>query len=186
MSPARPTRRSGFSLVELMVVIAILVILAGLIAPNVAGLKRDTRVKAGADSLRGRISEARGQAMEDGRAYRMSVSADGKRLRLAPDVADYSSLEPQTSDIDPDAPLVIEEAFPEGVTVQPMLGDGQQPEIDGSDWIRVATFLPDGTCREDAVVIELREPGVYPILVRLRGLTGAASTQPQRGTGAVR
>ena len=186
MSPARPTRRSGFSLIELLVVIAVLVILGGLIAPSVAGLKRDTRVKAGADTLRGRISEARGQAMEDGRAYRMSVSEDGKRLRVAPDVANYASLEPQTNDADPDAPLVVEEAFPDTVTVQPMPGDGMQPEADGSGWIRVATFLPDGTCREDAVVIELREPGVYPILVRLRGLTGAASTQPQRGTGAIR
>jgi type II secretory pathway pseudopilin PulG len=181
VTAARAARRAAFSLVEVQVVIAILIILAGLIAPNVAGLKRDSRVKAGADTLRGRMSEARGQAMGHGRPYRMSLSEDGRRLRVAPDVPGYAQLEPTTSDADTDAPLVVEESFPDTVTALPLLGDDQAAVVDDSGWVRVATFLPDGTCREDSVVIELREPGVYPIQVRLRGLTGAVTTQPVRG-----
>ena len=47
----------------------------------------------------------------------------------------------------------------------------------GSDgWQRVATFLPDGTCREEGVEIRVEEKGVQPLTIRLRGITGSSIT----------
>jgi prepilin-type N-terminal cleavage/methylation domain-containing protein len=171
MTAAR-RRRSGFSLIEVLCVVAVLTTLAALIAPNVMGTKRDSRVRAGADTLRGRIADARGQAMEDGRAYRLAVSQDGKRVRVAPDNSGFAAM-------DDELPYVYEEELPPDVVAELLSGDGQPLEVDEAGWVRVATFLPDGTCREDLAQVRLREPGVYTLVVRVRGLTGASSVEKE-------
>ena len=52
------------------------------------------------------------------------------------------------------------------------------PERDGSGWTTVATFLPDGPCREANVLVEVREKNYPPIRVRIRGVTGATKLLP--------
>jgi len=171
----RRSRRSGYSLLELLAVLAILITLGGLIAPTFTSLAGDTKVKAGADLIRGRIADAKAAAMKDGRAYRVAISEDGTRVRVSPDEVAYA-LAPATEDDEDDmGPLVIEDDLPTNVTVVPQLSDGSQAVVDQSGWIRVLTCLPDGTCREDLAILEVREPGTHSMVVRVRGLTGASS-----------
>lgn len=168
-------RRSGYTLVELLAVIAILITLGGLIAPTFSTLSGDTKVKAGADLVRGRIADAKAAAMKEGRAYRVAISADGTRVRVSPDEVAYA-LAPATEDGEDDmGPLVVEDDLPKDVTIAPQLSDGSQAVVDQSGWIRVLTCLPDGTCREDIAILEVREPGTHSMVVRVRGLTGASS-----------
>jgi Tfp pilus assembly protein FimT len=177
MTASRPRRcrRSGYTLLELLAVIAILITLGGLIAPTFSTLAGDTKVKAGADLIRGRIADAKAAAMQEGRAYRVAISEDGTRVRVSPDEVAFA-LAPATGDDDDDmGPLVVEDDLPTNVTAVPQLAEGSQPVIDQGGWVRVLTFLPDGTCREDIAIIEVREPGTHSMVVRVRGLTGASS-----------
>ncbi len=174
-SRPRRSRRSGYTLLELLAVIAILITLGGLIAPTFTSLAGDTKVKAGADLIRGRIADAKAAAMKEGRAYRVAISQDGTRVRVSPDEVAYA-LAPVTEEEEDDmGPLVVEDDLPTNVTVVPQLSDESQAVVDQSGWIRVLTVLPDGTCREDVAILEVREPGTHSMVVRVRGLTGASS-----------
>jgi prepilin-type N-terminal cleavage/methylation domain-containing protein len=175
MTVARPsTRRRGYTIIELLVVMAALLVLGALALPTLFGMKGDTRSKAAADMLRARMNEARAKAMEDGTPYRLAVSGDLKRLRLAPDTFEATGVNPTAGD-DATAPTVREDDLPDGVTAQMLLDENEQSMQDQAGWVRVATFLPDGTCREDTVEVEIKEPGTAPFIVKLRGLTGAVS-----------
>lgn len=55
----RPLREHGFSLVELTVVVAIVVILSAIATPQVLGLVYQSRVRGAADSLAGLVQQAR-------------------------------------------------------------------------------------------------------------------------------
>ena len=169
-----PRSRAGYTLMEVLVVLAILIILAAILAPTFNSFSRDTKVKAATDTIMARIADARASAIERGLPYRLALSEDGMHIRIAPDDQAYANHTVMSDD--EDNPLVAEADFPKDVTVQQIMDDEFQAVTDQAGWTRVATFLPDGTCREDLAVLQVREPGVYTILIRIRGLTGAATT----------
>src|SRR5438309_1275859 len=82
--------RSGVTLLELMVVLALLIILAAATLPSFAGLKGNADQKAAADTLRARIADTRGLAMAEATTYRLAVHRDGNRLRIAPDDTNFA------------------------------------------------------------------------------------------------
>jgi Tfp pilus assembly protein FimT len=165
---------------ELLAVLAILTLVGGVIAPTLGLIGGDTRQKAGVDAVQARLADARAAAIEQGRVYRVSVSEDGTRVRVAPD---DDQTEQQADNPDDARPFVFEDPLPEKITALPVQGDETQMVADQSGWVRLATFLPDGTCREDSVLIEVREDGGRPMTLRLRGLTGSVSvsTEPAGG-----
>ena len=179
----RKTRRAGYSLLEVLLVLAILIALGGILAPMMTTFSRDTKVKAASDAIMGRIADARASAIERGMPYRLAISEDGQHVRIAPDDQSFAS-QAATTDED-EGPLVAEEMLPTDVLVSQVLDDSSTPTVtDQAGWHRIATFLPDGTCREDLATIQVKEPGVYPILIRIRGLTGSATltSGTQQGT----
>lgn len=186
MTSARTStrRRRGYTILELLVVVATLLILGSVAVPSIFGLQGDTRSKAAADLIRSRMNDARAKAMEDGRPYRLALSSDFLHLRLAPD-ATGSAAAPQGND-DGTGDVVLEDNLPEGVTAQVLLSQDEQSTQDQAGWIRVATFLPDGTCKEDSIEVETVETGVTPFVIRLRGLTGAVSVARGGKQGANR
>jgi prepilin-type N-terminal cleavage/methylation domain-containing protein len=181
MTAAR--RRPGYTLLELLTVIGILVVIGGIAAPTITAIGGDTKVKAGADAVRARMAEARAAAIEEGRAYRVAVSQDGTHIRVAPDDQDFAN-QATTTDDDNKGPLVAEDSLPQNVTAVPIPDEGAQPVVDQSGWVRVVTFLPDGTCREASAVLEVREPGSHSLVLRVRGLTGATSVTTAQPGGA--
>jgi prepilin-type N-terminal cleavage/methylation domain-containing protein len=171
----RPERR-GYTVLELMVVLALLVILGAAIIPSIAGISGNVRQKAGADLVRARLADARAKAMEDARAYRVALTDDGTRIRVAPDGLDYATTPPD------DPP-----SYQSKVTEDPIdkasahiLVDSEDavPERDAAGWSTVATFLPDGTCREANVTVEVREKTFPPIRIQIRGVTGSTRLLP--------
>jgi len=172
----RRTRRAGVSLVEVMVTMAVLVAIGGILAPTLRTMGRDSKSKAGIDTLRGRIADARGAAVEDGRPYRLAVSSDGKRVRVSPDERAFVNVA-ANADEDDSGPLIAESTMPPDVTATTQHDDGSQATADEAGWVRVATFQPDGTCLEDSATVKVSEPGARPITLRIRGLTGSATTE---------
>ncbi|MDB5307513.1 MAG: hypothetical protein JWO38_1715 [Gemmataceae bacterium] len=177
--------RSGFTLLELLAVLAVLLILAAVTIPSLSGLKGNAQQKAAADLVRARIADARGRAMEYGTAYRLAVSRDGTKLRIAPDVTEFG-------DLPADDPPTGASKVSEDKLDKASAGLGVDPEADpaadqspdtGSGWVKIATFLPDGTCREDRVLIEVHETSFPPIRISLRGVTGGSRVLHETGQG---
>ena len=69
--------RNGFSLIELMVVVAIVAILAGLAAPSFTELLRNNRLAAASSALQVSLSLARSEAVKRGSDARVTVAANG-------------------------------------------------------------------------------------------------------------
>jgi prepilin-type N-terminal cleavage/methylation domain-containing protein len=176
--------RHGYTLMELLAVVAILTALGGILVPTLSGFGGDTKVKAGADAVRARLSEARAAAIEQGRPYRVAVSEDGTRVRVAPDELGFADFEPLGEE-GTTGPVIVEDALPDTVTAVPVFDEGAQAVVDEDGWVRVVTFLPDGTCREATAAVEVREPGVHAMLIRVRGLTGAATVISVPAGGAL-
>jgi prepilin-type N-terminal cleavage/methylation domain-containing protein len=158
-------RRKGFTLIELVVVMACLIILGAILIPTVMGIQGDSLRTAGVDTVRARMADARASAMGDAIPYRLSVSSDGTQLR-----------------VDADDPASVEEGIkihrstetlPNGITVKVASEDGVQAVTDAEGWTKIATFLHDGTCREDVVEVIIQEPNSSPRILQIRGLTGA-------------
>lgn len=168
----RRTRRQGYTLLELLAVMAALLVLGVMLLPTLSSLRGNTNLKAGADILRGLLAEARAKAIEDGRNYKISFSADGRTIRIEPDVTAAAD---GTSNPD-ERPVVRQEDLPTGVTISILEDDS--PVTDGTGVLRVATLLPDGTCREDSVLVQVNETGLAPLTLRIRGLTGNVTTVP--------
>src|SRR5215831_16602595 len=83
--------RRGFTLFEIILVMAVLVILAGLSYPSLENMYGYYRVQAAADTLRGNWAEARTRAMEEGRPYRFAAVLGKGNFRVAPDGAEFWS-----------------------------------------------------------------------------------------------
>lgn len=179
--------RPAFTLMELLLVLAVLIILAAVVFPSFSGLRGNADQKAAVDQVRGRIADARGLAMQEGVPYRLAVHQDGSKLRLAPDVPEFGQL-PTSSVVTSSAKAVETKLEKATVKVVADTDSGDQRTADGSGWITVGTFLADGTCREDDAMIEVRETGSdIPIRIRLRGVTGSARVlRPDEGTGGMK
>ena len=180
-----PQARPGLTLIELMLVLTLLIILAAAILPSFSAIQGNSHQKAGADLLRGRIADARGLAMEHGVPYRLAVHTDGKRIRLAPDTTDFAETGVAT-DMSATVTAIEQKLDREGKVTAAVTVDAEdaQPVVDGAGWETVATFLPDGTCREDNVILEIHETNFPAIRIRIRGVTGSTRVIPANtGTG---
>ncbi len=168
MTRRHPHARAGYTILELVVVMVIVLILAAIVGPSLVGFWSNNRTKAAVDTVTARLSDARGAAISQGRAYRVSASPDGRMVRVSPDESEPTE---QLTSEEPVTDVWQQDTLPTGVVLTPtILGEVSAADADG--WTTLVTFLPDGTCREAASEFELAEPNVTPQVVRVRGLTG--------------
>src|SRR5437773_1509068 len=88
MKACKRSTRRGFTILELVAVLTVIVILGAALLPTLSGSRGDTRTKAGADVVQSYIAKARAKAIEDGRPYRLAFSANGTQVQITPDVDD--------------------------------------------------------------------------------------------------
>ena len=177
-------RRRGYTLLEVMIVCAILAVVATLTYPSLRGMYPYFKLQGGADAVRAAWAHARSRAIEEGRPYRFSLDDRGTHFRVAPDREDYwaGGSRPEG---DPDGHgLILEQALPAGVR---MAANGEAPSLDGSEsdrenapssgnWIPTATFLPDGTAKQDVRLL-MQIKGARGNQLHLRALTGTVLVQ---------
>lgn len=192
--------RSGFTIVELLLALAILVTLAALVVPSFSAVLADRQLSRAGDQLRVEMMQARLVAMRTGRTYLLELKPGSYELRLRPwvDMNDMTETLDQTGgsaalltggnliggtmqEIDLSAETK-ESKLPEDtqtaeVRVQSsprsFLIDSQVQAEAGEGWGQPILFYPDGTSSTAAVT--LSSPGVGRVVVLLRGLTGEAS-----------
>ncbi len=169
--------RRGYTLLEVMLVLALILIVAAMSMPSMDAMLSSNNVSAARDMVRARWAEMRSRAMEEGRPYRFAVTENTGKFRVAPDDAAYWGSDSTGQGAD-DAPLIVEGELPPGVlfttSESAFLGLGDAPSP-GPDWgLTVATYLSNGTARDDAEVY-FGKAGQRVVGLRLRGLTGAVT-----------
>ncbi|MBI1917871.1 MAG: prepilin-type N-terminal cleavage/methylation domain-containing protein [Planctomycetes bacterium] len=184
--------RRGFTLLELILVLALVVILASLVYPSFSAMQRAYRVEGAADGAKAGMLTARAQAIEEGRPYRFAVVPGKGNFRVAPDSPDFwGGGAPPTAAEGTAAPLILEDSLPQGTS----FSDGgptregetalEPGAVSPSMWKAVAIFLPDGSARvpdgtDDSlptVDLSVATEGTRPLVVTLRLLTGTVTVR---------
>jgi len=169
----RRIRRPGFTLIEVLLVVVVIVALGAVAYPTFSAMYGDVRVKAAADEVRGAWTEARAHAIEDGRAYRFAIQPGTGKYRVAPDADGFWDGSGGGQSDGEAAPFTQEGDLPNGI-----LFDAGTDLPESGGWSTVVVFNPDGGCNAD-VEIALKEDDDDggPIVVRARAMTGAVTVR---------
>ncbi|OYP31104.1 Tfp pilus assembly protein FimT/FimU [Rhodopirellula sp. MGV] len=188
--------RAGFTLLELLLVLAIMSILASVAIPQVAWLLGDRRVVRGAKIVREELMLARIDAMRQGRTMMIDAMLEGGTFRIRPYVSMADSVnavdqtgsqsallngadQGQFTTVLQDPSDTREVALPEGITVQSVAVvaaaralEVQQANLgqQAGGYSQPVLFYPDGTTSTAAITLAHPEHG--QITVKLRGITG--------------
>ena len=198
-----PSRR-GYTLFEMVIVVALIVLLSGLAIPSIESMYADYKLQSAVDQVGGKWALARTRAVTDGRPYRFSVGPGGDSFRVAPDDSQFWGGDAPPAADGTVTPLVVEDSLPRGIqfavpdTTDPNTTDPSgagQPAPSavpnssatgsGSGWNTVAVFLPDGTAQQDVEIV-FRMPNCAPVSLCLRALTGGVSSRRLGADGSVR
>lgn len=168
----RTTRRRGFTLIEVMLVLAVLILLAAVLLPSISVFRGDSRPQAAVDSIRGELAIARGRAMIENRPYRIAIDETKTRIRRAPDGPDFATT-PAADHADGGSTAV--EYGLEHATAEILSDASVAPAIEGG-WQTVAVVLPAGSCLDDAMTVRVqdRDNSQSVLRVQIRGLTATA------------
>jgi prepilin-type N-terminal cleavage/methylation domain-containing protein len=167
-------KRAAFSLVEVMVVIAVLVIIGAIAYPSLEAMQSRFSLDSSIDQIKARWAECRAHAIEEGQAYRFGVKPNSSQFRCAPDSAEYwdgggAGATQANTDVQP---LVVEESVEKDVLFRMAEGSGGN---ESGGYLGVVVFLPDGTCKADAS-IQFEVDGGKPTTLKIRALTGIITT----------
>lgn len=170
ISHTRPTRRPcGYTLVEMLIVCAVLAALAGLSWPALRGMLAKARLQQAADDLQTTLRKTRTRAISGGEPIALQYEPGGRRYRVGEwDVL----LAPFDEESLPAAPETATEsvAFDGRDLPQPLTGDPVEKELPvGVRFASDEREAPESTA--NATVVNGLEPAPLP------GLT----TQPQWG-----
>jgi type II secretory pathway pseudopilin PulG len=195
-------KRAGYTLLEISLVIALMVMLLALAVPSMDGLYGEVKVKGAADKFEAAMLTARSHAIDEGVPYGVAIVPGTGHFRIAtaasfkaggagdsnPAMAGGSGSFAEQGELPDGIVFTIDnELAPvdNGDTSSPTLAShaSTQP-VDPSQWKRQATFLPDGTALEDSLNVTIRKSGCRPLELQLRGLTGSVTvTRPDAGNG---
>ncbi|MEI9898640.1 MAG: GspH/FimT family pseudopilin [Chthoniobacter sp.] len=121
---ARPSSRSGFSLVEIMAVMAVITMVAGFVVPALKGLVGGNTVDSGAAQLSGLLNLARSEAIAQHTLVRFVVATESaagqtdgslRRVSLWAWQADIGQYRPITKWEELPVGLIIEKGIPDYV-----------------------------------------------------------------------
>jgi prepilin-type N-terminal cleavage/methylation domain-containing protein len=80
--------RSAYTLMEMLLVLAVLVIVAAITIPVIRSMMTDTRIDAAGDQVQSLAADTRARAMEDGRAWKLAYIPNSGFIQLAPEESD--------------------------------------------------------------------------------------------------
>jgi prepilin-type N-terminal cleavage/methylation domain-containing protein len=201
--PPPTTRRSaprGMTLLELMLVLALICIVVAVAMPTLRGTLSNQRLRKSADLVRAAFSRARVEAMRSGQIQAFHYQIEGNKYLTVPwYVAEVAVADGETdvaevlSPVAPAGVISLDNAdsLPEDVrfTIQAE-GFLEQPEPmqleeavselpddgTGTAWSPPILFYPDGTASDARVVLANRRG--WLATVQLRGLTGISLVDP--------
>lgn len=176
----RRRRRSAFTLFELMIVVAILVIVAALAAPAYRAAFSSHRLRQSADLIRGEWGRAKVNAIRRGEEFAFFYVPDSGSYWIAPFNTAYADDAPTTGDEETqgdydygDGQLPRGISFHTGTALEDSRSVFAAEDGNVGGAANMILFYPDGTC-QDAELYLKNDRDLY-IRVSIRSLTGVAS-----------
>jgi type II secretion system protein H len=180
MPIARLCSRScqGFTLVELLIVLAILVLMAGFSWPAVGGLLAKSELQSAAKQVRATLAQTRLKAMESGQVWQFRYQPGTRRFEIAPLVASSEEpldrRDPRRGRDESGAPAETllasgvrwESSEAAGAELRPTLPE----ETAESAWSAPLLFFPNG--RTSPARLQLSGRRGLSVRLTLRGITG--------------
>ncbi|MFO0967076.1 MAG: prepilin-type N-terminal cleavage/methylation domain-containing protein [Gemmataceae bacterium] len=174
-------RRSGYTLLELMLVIVLILAVAAMALPRMESWLASGRLRSEADKVRARLVQVRNLAMAEGRVYTFKFMENTGNFRIEPDdstesTANDGSMTPTVKEEQLEAKVIF-------VKQADVLKNASAPGGGGS-YETVVTFQPDGSAKDDAQII-IGIPGQGAKAVGVRALTGAVYAIDLNATGGI-
>lgn len=186
--------RRGYTLIELLLVLAVLAVIAGMAWPAVVKFSGEQAVKDAAEQVRSELDRTRFRAIDAGVAYQFRYEPNGRRFVAVPAELDVT---PQEGAAVSAQPVSSRKAFSgeirEGLTFRPNPEDPTAAEVISADWLKglpdsvqlsqsswssPILYLPDGTGTTARFRVADEEQRFIELSVR--DLTGMASAGPLR------
>jgi Tfp pilus assembly protein FimT len=171
-------RATGFTLFELLVVLAIFMVIATLATPFLLRTFSTQALKGGGDQVRAAFDRARVQAIRTGNVFAFLYRANGSEYATAPLINSYSLVNPSMAASLSDAPAMKQ--LPQGLLFAgSSVSDDARAQFESgnsqlaAEGMTPILFYPDGTS-QDAYVFVRNQQGEQ-IRIYLRGLTGMSS-----------
>ncbi len=178
--------RRGLTLIEILLVLALLVIISAIAIPTLQGSFSRASLHSGGDVLRGAWAKARLAAMQSGQTHAFRYELNGERFQIAtlgamslPENNQLVPVDPEETPNESGRVSLSQNQLPSGVTF--IGGDvsssnqllAMQPDVGEGPWSSPILFYPDGTTSDASLL--LSNDREVTIRVTLRGLTGVAS-----------
>ena len=193
------TRRTAFTLLELLLTLAVLAAIAAVSIPQVGLLMGDRRLVRAGDQLRVEMTRLRVESMREGRVMMLEAMLEGTSFRIKPFFSAADSVEAfdQTGSqsgmltgaqqgvfttITQDTTVEEIVELPEDVVVSAVgvVSAARAMEIEqltianqSEGWSHPILFYPDGST--STAVVTLSNPTLGKVIVKIRGITGDVS-----------
>ncbi len=175
MTFPRPTR-IGFTLVELLLVLTLLVVIAGFTAAALEGSLLQSKVRKGVEQVRTAWSEARLQSVSSGQRLAFTCLIGGRDFRLSscndlivPDEGQQAE-SGGANQLPEGVVFQLVEAQPSTMATQAV----QTPPVTEGQWSAPIVFSPDGTSYDARLVLESNTG--RQVQLALRGITCTAES----------
>ena len=190
-----PPRRTGFTLFEMLLVLALLLALLGLTLPTLGRLQVEHQLKQGAELVRLQITSTRLHALESGMEYQFRYEPGGKLFLAVP--YEYQAIQAQAAaaqnnlggtpaavywkakgefqvkvkfSADTSKQFVSSQQTPQPLPPEFLTGFEDAARLTSVAWSQPLIFKADGSTQDFAVEIE-NDLGQYVVL-EVRGITG--------------
>lgn len=180
--------RSGFSLLELLVVVSIIVALSALVAPNVLEMVRKNRVARAAESVREILARCRTFALDAGIDYQFRYESNGQNFVALPMELEPATTNSTGGDADTSNYVRLAGELHDDFRLQP--GDEGEQAVESlevawfgqlknslvlsqASWSAPIIFRFDGTAEDAEFQVTTDDSRTADLSVR--GLTGAIS-----------
>ena len=182
---------AGFSLLELLLVLAVILTISAMAAPSLMDRVQNGQVQEAAESVREVLANARRYAIDAGVDYHFRFEVDGQAVvaipaESSPTIANSSGADSQEVRIPLEALILSEEMFlralrdenPGGEQLEPKAFDTlpEAGDLAQRTWSTPIIFRFDGSS-EDRSFRVMDEDGRQAVL-SVRGLTGAVRVTP--------
>jgi prepilin-type N-terminal cleavage/methylation domain-containing protein len=184
--------RTAFSLVELLIVLAVMVVVAAMAMPNMLESMREGEVYKAAELVRETLAEARKFAIDSGIDYQFRYEVNGQSFVVIPTEIEPTTANSMTSDADAGNYYRLVGELDESFTLH-IAGEGEVdtaeslesvwfgdlPEagaLAGKSWSAPIYFRFDGTATDGKLKVVDEDRRTAELSVR--GLTGAVRLTP--------
>lgn len=193
-----PRIRGAFTLLEVLLAIAILAALSAVVIPQIGSVLGDQQIAGAASQLRAEMTRLRVRAMREGRVMMLEGMIDSGQLRIKPYFSMQDSVEAldqtgsqsallqgaEQAAVDTDIATDSSESeeiieLPEGVSVESvgvtsaaraMQIEQEALSDQGQGWSRPILFYPDGVTSTGTILLKHEKNGKRA--VKIRGITG--------------